>query len=170
MNSSPQTSELSAWRALRDTLSGSFEARAAGLAAREFSVRKKDLELGRLRIDRPQIAEFTSKELAIRVERTRTNEYQISSPGSRVLSAGPQAFSADALEITCAGKTYSSGISFLRNTATALNPAGDVVLRLTGNLTGRRYKAVMTEDIAALPISVLLLYHTVLWRRRAYLA
>lgn len=139
------------------------------MAAREFSVRK-DLELGRLRIDGPQIAEFTSKELAVRVERTRTNEYQMSSPGGRALSASPQAFSADALEITCAGKTYTSRISFLRNTAIVQNPTGDVILTLTGNLTGRRYKAVMTEDIAALPISVLLLYHTVLWRRRVYLA
>ncbi len=170
MNPTPQAPELYSWQELQGVLTNSFDARAAGLLGREFTVEKRGVELGRLKMEGLRGAEFEVAGLKARIERMPGNEYRMFSGGEQVLSAGPKAFSADILEIACANKVYTSRISFLRNTAIVWDPAGGETSRLTGSFAGRRYKVNTVGDASAIPISVLLLYHTAALRRRVYQA
>ena len=170
MNSTPQTSGLRSWEKLRDALTNSFSVRATGLLAREFVVEKGGVELGRLRIEGLRGAGFTAVGLKARIERMPGNEYRMFSEGKQILSAGPRASSADVLEIFCADEIYTSRVSFLRNTAIVRDPAGGETLSLKGNVSGRKYEVKTSGNVAAVPVFVLLLYHTAALRRRVYQA
>ena len=171
MNPTPQAPELYSWQELQGVLTNSFDARATGILGREFTVEKRGVELGRLKMEGLRGAEFEAAGLKARIERMPGNEYRMFSGGEHpVLSAGPKAFSADILEIACTNKVYTSRISFLRNTAIVRGPAGGETSRLTGSFAGRRYEVNTVGDASAIPISVLLLYHTAALRRRVYQA
>lgn len=168
MNFAPQTSALSSWEKLREQLSGSFVARASGLLANDFVIEKDGTEFGRLRVDDLRSARFVAEDFKAEVEKTPDNGYRVFSGGGQLLSA--ESSSAETLDVACAGKVYKARVSFLRNAAVARSPAGDEVSRLEGNFTGRRYTVEMDDEPAALPISILLLYHTATLRKRVYQA
>ena len=171
MNEAPQIPASPAWKELRYNLSGSFAARSSGLMSDTFIFQKDGLEVGRLTFKGRRGAGFASGMLEANIERSQNGEYTLFSENRRVLSAAPQASSQDALEITCGDGTYRAHISFFRNTARAFSAKGSEVVLLTGNATGRKYEVIVDKAVpAALPIAILLLYHTSTTRRRAFLA
>lgn len=171
MNPAPQTPELHSWGDLNDYLAGSFSARARGLLANTYVLQKDGSEAGRLLLKDRRSAEFTAAGLEVRIERDHAGAYEMFSREGRTLTAAPLTSSLDALEIACGGNVYPARIGFFRNEATASSPEGGELARLKGNFIGRRYKAsVDNADRAALPAAILLLYHTISFRRRLYIA
>lgn len=171
MNPAPQTPALLPWRDLKDALSGSFTVRARGLLANTYVLQKDGSEAGRLLLKGSREAEFTAGDLEARIERDRDNAYEMFSREGRILTAAPLTSSLDALEIACGGNVYPAHISFFRNEATASSPKGGELVYIKGSFVGRRYEAnVDRTDDAALPAAILLLYHTISFRRRLYIA
>ena len=114
-------------------------------------------------------AEFTAGKLKSTVERKHNGEYEMFAGQDRMLTAYSPASTLNALEIACGDGVYQAGISFLRNEARAYLVDGGEVALLKGDMIGRRYEVAVDQvDPAALPIAVLLLYHTAAFRRRAY--
>jgi hypothetical protein len=167
----PEDPTLASWRELRETLAGSFAARARGLFASEFSLLDGEgREVGSLRLHGPEGAELKAGKLSVRVERTAPGRYAMLDGAAEVLSA-EDAGSPDAVEITCAGRPYEARLSLLRNTADAHPAPGESAARITGGLTNLRYDAALdAEDAGALPVAVFLLYRLAALRRGAYRA
>jgi hypothetical protein len=157
---------------LQNGLTSSFTARARGFLGNEFVLLGADGgERGRLKMPGLQGAELGAKDLEVTIERTADGRYEMLSGGEEVLSSRPAGASADKLEIRSGERTYTAAISFLRNKAVAHDKADNEAVRLAGNVTGRAYKVETdAEDPCALPVAVLLIYHTALNRRRAYRA
>lgn len=160
------------WKDLQADLTGFFTARSRGFLGSEFVFSKDGgRELGRLKIRNLQDAEFTAGDLEAVVKRTAESRYVMLTDGEEILRNCPFGASASGLEMECEGRTYTATVSLLRNVAVARNRAGGEAVRLAGNITGRGYKIETdAENVCALPVAVLLLYHTVSLRRRAYRA
>ena len=156
---------------LRPDLNGSFTARTRGLLApEEFVILTRDgEEFGRLYLGRISDAELRSGEYVVRLE-ALGRRYRMILEDEQILAAEPKGRSLDELEIFCNRGVYEARFAFLRNLATASRQRdGERAVRLSGSLMGRSYKAVFsTGDECALPVAVLLLWHTVVNRRRAY--
>jgi hypothetical protein len=154
---------------LRDALGGFFTAQARGLLAREFVLRKDGASFGRLRISDRRGAELVAGELAATIERTDAGGYRMLADGLEITAW--RADGADTLEVRAAHRTFSARVSFLRNTAAVRAGEGGTPVRVSGNVTGRRYEVTYdeTED-PALPVALLLLCHVISLRRRVYLA
>ncbi len=172
MNANPLARTDDPWRALQNGLSGSFIARARGLfPGNEFVLSGGGVEQGRLKVLGLRGAQFRARDLEVFIERMASAHYEILSGGGKILEARPSGVSIDSLEIWCGKQIYTATISLLRNKAVARDAAGDRAVRLAGNLTGRAYEVeTNSKDPYALPVAVLLIYHTTLHRRRAYRA
>lgn len=169
MNATPQTPATPTWKDLQEYLAGSFTARARGLRGNTFVLQKDGLEAGRLLLGGLRGAEFAAGGLAATIERTADGGYRMFSGGRRILAATPGTSCLESLEIEVGGRAYSARISFLRNRAGLFSREGDEAAALVGNAVGRRYR--ITVDAAdTLPATVLLLYHTAVFRRRVYTA
>jgi hypothetical protein len=171
MSPVPQDQPLAPWTELRETLLGSFTARARGLFASDFALFDPEgREVGRLRVHGPEGAELEAGSLAARIERSAPRRYTMLAGGTRVLSA-ETADSPDAMRIRRAERVYDADLSLLRNAAEALSPAGDSSGRVVGGLTNTRYEITFdAEDEGSLPVAVFLLYRLVALRRGAYRA
>ncbi len=159
------------WRELRETLAGSFAARARGLLASDFALLDRGgREIGHLQVRGPEGAQLEVGELRAKIERNATRRYAMLAGGSQLLSA-ESAGSPEIMEMRCAGHPYQARLALLRNTAEASRAEGGMAARVTGGLTNRRYEAVFdTEDEGSLPVAVFLLFHLVALRRGAYRA
>lgn len=165
---------LTPWGELARGLAGSFTARARGLLVVEFALARRDGEaFGALRtrgLANAQVARLEAGGLFAVIERDAPARYRMLTDGAETLAAGPAGRSADVLKITCGDRSYEARMSFLRNSAVARSPAGTQAARLRGGLAGRYYEAAFdAQDAGALPVAILLLYHTATLRRRAYL-
>lgn len=170
MNAIPQIPSPDTWEELRENLAGSFTARSHGLLSNAFVFYKDDLEVGRLTPNGPRDAEFAAGTLGASIEASPGAGYALFGD-QQVLRAAPRASSVDTLEITRGESVYGAHISFLRNEARAFSADGREAVLLRGSATGRRYRAVLDRaDPGALFVAVLLLYHTSVFRRRAFLA
>jgi len=169
MSYMPEDPRLAPWRRLRETLAGSFAARARGLLASDFAVLDREgEEVGRLRIHGPEGAQLEAGPLEARIERVARSRYTMLSGGAEILTAGSAGASP---EIRCLGRLYEVRLSLLRNTAEAGSAGGGVAARITGGLTNRSYEAAFdVEDEGSLPVAFFLLYRTVALRREAYRA
>ncbi|MDQ4106775.1 MAG: hypothetical protein M3157_06350 [Actinomycetota bacterium] len=172
MNYTPQPRLPGPWKELQGRLAGSFTARSRGFLGDEFIFSNTDgEELGRLIMWGLRGAKLTAGALEAVVERAAGSRYAMLTGGEEVLRAHPFGASANGLEIECGDRAYTATVGLLRNVAAARNRAGDETVRLAGNITGRGYRAdIDVEDGCALPVAVLLLYHTASLRRRAYRA
>ena len=172
MNKGPKTQTRAPWELLQESLPDSFIVRTRGLLGNDFVLLGDDgTEHGYLKILGDRKAKFTIEGVEILVERTGGLRYTMSSGGEEILAASPSGASSDKLEARCGEKLYTASISLFRNRAVAHNKAGDEAARLVGKLMGRSYKVeVNSDNPCALPISMLLIYHTSLTRRRAYRA
>ncbi len=157
---------------LQSGLTSSFTARTRGFLGNEFVLLGGDGgDRGRLKMLGLQGAEFRAKNLEATIERMAAARYEMLSGGDKILKARPSGASTDRLEIWCGERTYTATISLLRNRAAAHDAANSETVRLAGNVTGRAYEVETdAEDPCALPVAVLLIYHTALHRRRAYRA
>lgn len=172
MNKGSKTKTRAPWELLQESLPDSFTVRARGLLGNDFVLLGADgSEHGHLKILGDRKAKFMAEGVEILAERTSDPCYTMSSGGEEVLVARPSGVSSDVLEVRCGGESYTAPISLFRNRAVAYNEAGDEAARLVGKLMGRSYKVeVDSNNPCALPISMLLIYHTSLSRRRAYRA
>jgi hypothetical protein len=170
MSPMPEDQTLAPWTELRETLAGSFTARARGLLASDFALLDREgYEIGRLKIHGPEGADLEAAGLAARIERTAPRRYTMQAGGTQVLSAEAAGPPDATTRIRCAERAYDANLALLRNTAEALSPAGDSAARVTGGLTNRRYEVAFdAEDEGALPVAVFLLYRIVALRRGAY--
>ncbi len=170
MNATPQARIPGPWKALQSGTAGFFTARARGFLGGALVIAGSDgQELGRLKMLGDRGAELLAEDEKVIAERTQGARYRMLSDGEEILTAWPAGSSADRLEIRCGRRDYTATVGFLRNRAVARDAAGSVVARLAGNVTGRSYRIETdTEDTCGMPIAVLLLYHTVSHRRRAY--
>lgn len=167
----PEDHTLAPWIGLRETLAGSFAARARGLFASDFALMdRRGREVGRLRVHGPEGAELEAGNLSARIERTAPRRYEMLVGGAQVLSA-ETAGSPDAMRIRHMEHVYEANLAVLRNTAEARALTGDSAVRVTGGLTNRRYEVTFeADDAGSLPVAVFLLYRLVALRRGAYRA
>lgn len=94
----------------------------------------------------------------------------MSSGDQRILTADSPSSSLNALEIDCGDTRYEAHVSFFRNKVEARLLDGEEVALLKGDVLGRRYAITLNPSPAeALPLAILLLYHTATFRRRAFL-
>jgi hypothetical protein len=169
MSPVPEDQTLAPWTELRETVQGSFTARARGFFASDFALLDPGgREVGRLRVHGPEGAQLEAGNLAVGIERTASRRYAMLAGAAQILSA-ETAGSPVAMRIRYAERTYEANLSLLRSTAEALSPAGDSAARVTGGLTNRRYEVTFdAEDERSLPVAVFLLYRLVALRRGAY--
>ena len=170
MNTDPKTRAATPWDILRESLAGSFVAGARGLLGNYFVISGRDgVKHGSLEIIEDRGAKITIDGVEVLVERTTGPRYTMLSGGEELLDARPSGASPDELEVRCGEESYTASISLFRNKAVVRNSTGDETARLVGNLAGRTYKVEADlKDPFAVPISTLLIYHTSLYRRRAY--
>lgn len=170
MNARPKAQTTVPWRTLQDNLTDSFTARAKGFLGDEFILSSEDgVDRGHLRVMGLQGAELKAEDLVVLVERTADSRYGMTSGGGKILHAQPGSASKGTLEIRCGESSYTATISLFRNRAVVYDEMGAEVARISGNVTGRSYKVDTEADAPyALPIAVLLIYHTAINRRRAY--
>ncbi len=148
----------------------SFTVRARGLFANTFVIQRDDATVGHLIFKGLSDAEFATGIIKSTIERRPNGEYEMFSGKDRILVARPPTSSLDTLEITCGDGVYQARISFLRNEAKAFSVGGGEMAKLKGNMTGRRYEVATDQTDTALPVAILLLYHTAAVRRRAFVA
>lgn len=154
---------------MQAALAGSFTARGRGLLANEFEIMKDGSEAGRLNFDGQHGAKFCAGTLEASIEKSPNKGYEMFSGKDRELTATLSTSSLETPAIACGESVYPAHVSFLRNEAAVFSPAGGELVRLSGNISGRRYEAVADEtDAAALPVAILLLYFTAVFRRRVY--
>ncbi len=175
MNPPQEDPGLAPWGDLARGLKGSFTARTRGLLVVEFALERRDGEaFGALRtrgLANAQVARLEAGGLLSVIEWDASSRYRMLTGGAETLAAGPVSRPADVLKITCGDRSYEARMSLLRNAAVASSPAGTRTARLRGGLAGRHYEAAFdAQDAGALPVAILLLYHTATLRRRAYLA
>ena len=170
MNTDPKTRAATPWETLRESLAGSFIAGARGLLGNYFVISGRDgAKHDSLEMIGDRGAKITIDGVEILVEHTTGSRYTMLSGGEELLVARLSGASPDELEVRCGEESYTASISLFRNRAVIRNSTGDETARLVGNLTGRTYKVEADlEDPFAIPISMLLIYHTSLYRRRAY--
>jgi hypothetical protein len=170
MNLASNDIGLAPWNGLQRKLAGGFSARPLGLLAAEYSlVDRNGDEFGRLTQDRSGNAEFEAGSLRTRIERHANAVYRMVSSGGEILTAAPRERSADYLRVECAGRVYEARISLLRNSTVAYSEDGVEITRLTGGFVRRGYEAAFDREAAgAMPVTIMLLYHTASARRRAY--
>ena len=173
MNTDPQTRITEPWRTLQDGLGNSFAARTRNFLGNEFVLSGHSGEdQGRLKLMGLRGAKLTAGGLEAVVSHAAGSGYTMLSGGEGaqvLLRAGPAGAVADKLEIRCGERAYTATVSLFRNRAVAYDEAGVEAVRLAGNVTGRAYKVETSiEDPCALPVAMLLIYHTALHRRRAY--
>ncbi len=161
--------DLSPWRELRERLAGYFAARAQGLLGSEFVLSSRSgEEFGRLRVHGPGGAELETGIARAEIERTAPSRYRILTGAAETLVANSR---SGALELRWGMRTYDAVLDLLRNTAVARHPGGGEAARIAGGLANRSYDAVFDPaDEGSLPVAIFLLYHTVMLRRRAFLA
>lgn len=160
------------WRDLQRRIAGRFSARARGLLAPEhILLDPDDQQFGSLRPEGSG-AVLEAGELSAIIERDGGAEYRMTSGGTTLLTAAPEARAHDVLKIRAGERVYRARFSPFRNTAVAyLNKAeeGREVSRLKGGFAGRRYEAFFdVETDGAFWIPVLLLHHAAALRRSAY--
>jgi hypothetical protein len=165
----PEDHTFAPWNGLRETLAGSFAARARGLLASDFAlIDRRDREVGRLRVHGPEGAELEAGNLLASIEHTGTQRYAMLAGGARILSAETTG-SSGAMRIRRADHVYEATVSLLRNTAEARLPREGRSARVNGGLTNRRYEINFDgDDEGSLPVAVFLLYRLVALRRGAY--
>ena len=157
------------WRALGESLAGSFAASALGFLASDLVLRDREgSEIGRMRTVGPEGAELTAGGVKARIERAVPARYRMLSCGAEILASTGDPVSPG---ITCLNRPYRARMSLLRNRAEA-GPAGnEAVVRIAGGLTNRRYEVTCgAEDEGSLPVALFLLYRIVTLRRAAYRA
>ncbi|CAN5715372.1 hypothetical protein BH24ACT22_BH24ACT22_21230 [soil metagenome] len=154
-------------------LEDSFSARARGVRANTFVIRKDDSVIGNMVFNGSRGADLEIGTLKALIRRNLDGGYVLLSGEDRVLTSKPGSASAaslDAPEIVFEDRVYVARISFLGNEAVAFSPEGEKVVLVEGNVTGRRYEvSLVPENAAALPAAILLLYLTATFRRKAYL-
>lgn len=164
------SNDLAPWISLQRKLAGGLTARPLGLLAVEYSLLDLDgVEFGQFTQDRSGKAEFEAESLKARIERHANATYRMVSSGDEILTAAPMERSADHLRIGCNGRVYEARINLLRNSAAAYSGDSMEITRLTGGFFRRGYEASFEVEAAgAMPITVMLLYHTATVRRRVY--
>jgi hypothetical protein len=163
--------DLKPWISLRETLAGSFAARARGFLASDFALLDRHgEEIGRLEVHGHQGAGFGAGDLRARIERVPPNRYKMMSGNAEFLTEVlTSTGDASTPEITCLGHPYRARLSLLRNRAEAGPPGGEATVRITGGLTNRRYEVSFEAGIEGpLPVALFLLYRIVALRREAY--
>lgn len=156
------------WEELQTRLAGSFTVRTRGLLPAELMLSGPEGEFGWVRSHGPSGAKVAAGPLNVAIESAGNAAYRMLADGTTI-SAQPANRSADHLEIRVGGLTYEARISFLRNRADVRSPEGEEVVRLKGNLTSRRYEVAFDPGaVGALPGAILLLYHVVTHRGRAF--
>ena len=157
------------WEELQSRLAGSFTARTSGLLTPEISLSGPEGEFARMKPRGLSGADVMVGASKVTIERTGDNRYRMLSGGVTMLVAKPTRSSADSLKIKAGGDAYEARVSFIRNTAEVRSHRGEEIVRLEGNLTGRRYRAILDPEAeSALPAAIFLLYHTVAHRNQAY--
>ena len=164
------------WKELQTHLTGSFTARLHGLLVPEILLFGPEGEFGKVRRG-PSRTEVTAGSLNAVIEQRGNASYRMLTTGTlpgapnggAAAVTEPVDRSVDFLEVRAGGRTYQARVSFLRNRATVLSQEGEEVARLKGNLTGRRYEVSFDPEVVdALPVVVLILYHTIIHRGRAF--
>lgn len=171
MNTAPKTQLFAPWKTLRQSLPGSFTVRARGLLGNDFVLLGADgAEHGYLKMTEGREAKFTVGGMEILMDHKTGSRYTMLSDGEEILYASPSNISSDELEVWCGEESYKASVSLFRNRTVVRGETGDETVRLAGNPTGRSYKVELDlDDPCALPVAMLLIYHTALSRRRAYL-
>ena len=154
---------------LRQDLGGSFTARARSLSAAEFVLLDPDgEEFGRVRLNEASGVKFRFGGCLVVFEASGEH-YWVVVDGLEVLAVGSKGWSGAELEISCDDQSDEGRVSFLRNLAIASPSDGETVLRLSRDLTGRRYDVLFSaDDECALLVAVFLLSHVVANRGRVY--
>ncbi|HET7478036.1 MAG TPA: hypothetical protein VFJ72_00830 [Rubrobacteraceae bacterium] len=175
MRSSTQAPELIPWNMLQDRLDGSFAARARGLLRASYTLTDRSgTPFAELRARGGRVT-LTAGSLEIEIEGDSRGGYRMLSGGTELARAASPGGSATVLRVECAGQAYEARLRLLSNVTVVhtLDGSEEVseVARLSGGLAGRRYKAVFDAEVqGALPVAILVLYHSVTLRRRIYLA
>lgn len=116
-------------------------------------------------------ADIVLGDLSVVLERDAHFRYRMLAAGKELLSAAPSDRGLERLSIHYGDRTYEARISPLRNTAVAHADDGTETARVSGGLLGLKYQIDFdTEDPRGLPIAVLILYHLLTVRSRAYRA
>lgn len=98
-------------------------------------------------------------------------QYAVRLGDDMLLSAEPSAGGWEKLVIRSGDKHYDARVSPLRNTATARSGEGVEAARISGGLLGLKYRLDFDAGDPEAPyLSLLLLYHLLLARSRAYRA
>jgi hypothetical protein len=155
---------------LRQVSEDSFTARVDGLLKPEFILLDPNgREFGRLQPRGASGAKLRLDDRMAAFERSGRG-YRMVAGGKEVLVAVPEGRSGGRLEVSCGSQSYEARTDLLRNLAVAsYRESGENAIRLSGNLLGRDYKALLaTEDECAFPVAVFLLWYVAANRRRAY--
>lgn len=154
---------------LRQDLGGSFTARARSLSAAEFVLLDPDgEEFGRVRLNEASGVKFRFGGCLVVFEASGEHYWMVVD-GEEVLAVGSKGWSGAELEISCDDQSDEGRVSFLRNLAIASPSDGETVVRLSRDLTGRRYDVLFSaDDECALLVAVFLLSHVVANWGRVY--
>ena len=155
------------WRKLRETLAGRLTARAQGLLASEFFLLDREgTRIGRLDIHGSAGASLRAGDVEARIEREGRYGYAMLSSNGEILTSTGDPTS---LEITSHNHPYEASLSLLRNRAEAGPAHKPTTVRIKGGLTNRNYEATFDPaDDNSLPVALILLYHLISLRRKAY--
>lgn len=116
-------------------------------------------------------ADIVLGDLSATLERDARFRYRMLTGGKELVSAAPSGRGLERLSIHHADQTYEARISPLRNTAVAHADDGTETARVSGGLLGLKYQLDFdTEDPRGSLIAVLILYHLLVVRSRAYRA
>src|ERR687897_2398528 len=153
---------------LRQAPGGSFTARARGLLKLEFILLNPNgREFGRLQLRGASGAELWLGDRVVTFE-TSGRGHRMVVDGKEVLVAAPKGRPGGELQVSCGGQSYEARTDLLRNLAVAsYRESGERALRLSGDLLGRDYEALLTTgDRCAFPVAAFLLWHVASNRRR----
>ena len=155
------------WRKLRETLDGSFTARARGLLASEFVLLDREgAQIGKLEIHGPHGANLRAGDVEARIARVGRYGHAMLSSGEEILTSTGDPTSPG---ITSHNHPYVTSLSLLRNKAEAGPKVQTTTIRITGGLTNRNYEAAFEPgDENSLPIALFLIYLLISLRRKAY--
>lgn len=154
------------WHDLQNSLPEAFTARSRGLFSENFDLLRPDGgKFGHLDISG---AGFEAGEIRGTIEGA-SGGYRMWTGNTETLFATPQRFSGT-LDLAAGDRRYEARINFFRNTASAQHGGHNIVL-LTGNLSGRSYRAQLNKSYSdSLPVAVFLLFYVAAARKRIYLA
>ena len=109
--------------------------------------------------------------LSATLERDDHFRYRMLAGIEELLSAAPSGRGVERLSIHHAEDTYEARVSPLRNTATVHSDVGGEIARVSGGLLGLKYRVSFDAgDLSGPLVALLVLYHLLLVRSRAYRA